>query len=129
MGVALVKTHNYNKAISYYKEAIQQTDNSTLKMALAKLHVLLKQFDKAEIVIKEELETNQKSVDDYLTLQSRTASLLLLANIQEKSGSITTALSTLKEAKECQNRVQKRVPLEQPGKTIFILSSPIKRLF
>lgn len=117
MGVALVKTHNYSKAITYYKEAIQLTDSSALKMDLAKLHILLKQFDKAEAVIKEELESNKKSGDDdYIALQSRTSSLLLLARIQEKSGNITLALSTLKEAKECQNRVQKRVPIEQPGK-------------
>lgn len=117
MGIALVKTHNFKKAVNFYQEAIKLTENSDLKMDLAKLHILLKEFDKAEIVIKEELESNRKAGDeDFLVLQSRTKSLLLLSDIQEKSGNITQALSTLKEAKDCQNRVQKQVPLEQPGK-------------
>lgn len=120
MGMALVKTHQFSKAVTYYKDAIKLTNNSDLKIDLTNLYMKLKQFDKAEIIIKEELDCNKKSGDDdFINLQSRTKSLLLLAKIQEQSSNIKNALSTLKEARECQGRLEKRVTLEQPGKIFF----------
>lgn len=123
MGIALVKTHQYSKAINYYKEAIKLTDSSDLKIDLANLYMKLKQYDKAEAVMQEELECNRNSgTEDFITLQFRCKSLLLLSKVQEKSDNIKGALLTLKEAKDCQNRLQKRMPLEQPGIVIVIYS-------
>lgn len=46
-------------------------------------------------------------------LQTRTKQLLLLARIREKSGHLSSSLSTLKEARDNQYRLQKRVSIEQ----------------
>lgn len=46
-------------------------------------------------------------------LQTRTKQLLLLARIREKAGHLNSALSTLKEARDNQHRLQKRISLEQ----------------
>lgn len=48
-------------------------------------------------------------------LQTRTKQLLLLARIREKSGYLNSSLSTLKEARDNQYRLQKRISLEQTG--------------
>lgn len=48
-------------------------------------------------------------------LQTRTKQLLLLARIREKAGQLTASLSTLKEARDNQFRLQKRISLEQSG--------------
>lgn len=48
-------------------------------------------------------------------LQTRTKQLLLLARIREKAGRLTESLSTLKEARDNQFRLQKRISLEQSG--------------
>lgn len=46
-------------------------------------------------------------------LQTRTKQLLLLARIREKSGHLNSSLSTLKEARDNQYRLQKRIVIEQ----------------
>lgn len=45
-------------------------------------------------------------------LQTRTKQLLLLARIREKAGLINSSISTLKEARDNQYRVQKRLIIE-----------------
>lgn len=46
-------------------------------------------------------------------LQVRTKQLLLLARIREKAGNLNSSLSTLKEARDNQYRVQKRISIDQ----------------
>lgn len=55
MGRALVRTHQYTKAISYYREAVQQPGCRDLKLDMADLLMKLKQFGKAEEILLEEL--------------------------------------------------------------------------
>uniref|UniRef100_T1GGC8 Tetratricopeptide repeat protein 21A/21B fourth ARM domain-containing protein n=1 Tax=Megaselia scalaris TaxID=36166 RepID=T1GGC8_MEGSC len=52
---------------------------------------------------------------DSSALQIRTKQLLLLARVREKSGNIPGSLNTLKEARENQYKLQKRISIEQPG--------------
>lgn len=60
MGTALIKTHHYSKAVSYYKEAVKREGCRDLKLDLAELFMKLKQFDKAEDTLKEELNGKKK---------------------------------------------------------------------
>lgn len=60
LGRAYVKTHQYAKAIKYYKEAIENPDNFALKLDLAELYLKLKQFTNAEQTLMEEIETAKK---------------------------------------------------------------------
>ena len=53
MGQALQKTHQYGKAINYYKEAVKNEDNNNLRYDMAELQMKLKQFEKAERTISQ----------------------------------------------------------------------------
>lgn len=112
LGRAYVKTHQYKKAISYYKDAIMVPENYQLKLDLAELYLKLKQYTNAEQIIIEDIEKNQRHDDDMQKLQTRTKLLLLLARVREKSGNINSSLSTLKEARDNQHRVQQRINID-----------------
>lgn len=113
LGRAYVKTHQYKKAISYYKEVITMPENYQLKLDLAELYLKLKQYSNAEQILIEDIENNQRSDDDLTKLQTRTKLLLLLARVREKSGNIQSSLTTLKEARDNQYRIQQRINLDQ----------------
>lgn len=63
MGKALVKTHQYSKAISYYKEATTQEGCGDLKLDMAELFMKMKQFDKAEATLAQELQVKFSVAD------------------------------------------------------------------
>lgn len=113
LGRAYVKTHQYKKAISYYKDAIIIPDNYTLKLDLAELYLKLKQYSNAEQILIEDIESNQKDAEDLSMLQMRTKLLLLLARVRERSGNISSSLTTLKDARDNQYRIQRRINLDQ----------------
>ncbi|XP_029176908.1 tetratricopeptide repeat protein 21B-like [Nylanderia fulva] len=110
MGKALVKAHQYAKAISYYKDIVKQNNCGALKLDLAKLYMKMKQYDKAEATLVQELQ-DKRSDSDMLSLETRGQELLLLAKVREKSGNIKGALLTLKEAKENQHRYIQRLAI------------------
>ncbi|XP_068085087.1 tetratricopeptide repeat protein 21B-like [Anabrus simplex] len=111
MGRALVKTHQYGKAINYYKEAIRGEDNGDLKLDMSELFMKLGQHDKAEKTLSQELES-KSDISDVTGLIARSRVLLLLAKVREKSGNIQAALDTLKEAHDNQSRILKRASLD-----------------
>lgn len=114
LGRSYVKTHQYKKAIAYYKEAIMSSENYALKLDLAELYLKLKQYNNAEQIILEDIETNQRYDDDDLPkLQTKTKLLLLLARVREKAGNISSSLTTLKEARDNQHRIQQRLSADQ----------------
>jgi tetratricopeptide repeat protein 21B len=113
LGRAYVKTHQYKKAISYYKDAIMVPENYQLKLDLAELYLKLKQYANAEQIILEDIESNQKYDDDLSKLQTRTKLLLLLSRVREKSGNINGSLASLKDARDNQHRIQQRLSLDQ----------------
>lgn len=112
LGRSFVKTHQYKKAISYYKDAIMAPENYQLKLDLAELYLKLKQYSNAEQIILEDIESNQKHDDDLSKLQTRTKLLLLLSRVREKSGNINSSLTSLKEARDNQFRIQQRLSLD-----------------
>ncbi len=57
LGRAYVKTHQYAKAINYYKEAVLNADHSSLKLDLSELYLKLKQYANAEQTLISEIET------------------------------------------------------------------------
>lgn len=56
LGKALVKTHQYTKAINYYRDAMKQDNFKGLKLDLVKLFMTMKQYDKAEATLVQELQ-------------------------------------------------------------------------
>ncbi|XP_054015603.1 tetratricopeptide repeat protein 21B-like [Hylaeus anthracinus] len=112
LGKALVKTHQYTKAINYYWDAMKQENFKGLKLDLAKLFMTMKQYDKAESTLVQELQDGRRD-SDVQSLEVRGQLLLLLAKTREKADNIKGALSALKEAKENQHRYMQR--LTGPG--------------
>ena len=55
IGQALIKSHHYNKAISYYLAALKSGHQNLLRYDLAELYNKLNQIDNAEKIISEAL--------------------------------------------------------------------------
>lgn len=108
LGKALVKTHQYTKAINYYRDAMKQDNFKGLKLDLVKLFMTMKQYDKAEATLVQELQDGRRD-SNVQSLEVRGQLLLLLAKTREKADNIKGALSALKEAKENQHRYIQRL--------------------
>lgn len=71
LGRAYVKTHQYNKAIAYYKEATMHDKNLSMKLDLAELFLKLKQFSNAEQTLIEDIESSNRYKEINLILKNR----------------------------------------------------------
>ncbi|XP_050699357.1 tetratricopeptide repeat protein 21B-like [Eriocheir sinensis] len=114
MGVALVKTHQYGKAINYYKEAIKTGSSNQLRYDLAELQMRLKQYDKAEKAITQALEVESHNPTNLSTMLSQAKLLNLLAKVHERNSNYEQALATLSKGKEVQVKVLRRAQVELP---------------
>ncbi|CAH3021819.1 unnamed protein product [Porites evermanni] len=112
IGQALVKTHHYGKAINYYEAALKSGQQNFLRYDLAELYLKLKNYDKADKVIKSALE--QEKANDLPSLMEEARLLKLQAQVYQRSGNTEETLKTLTRAKEVQTRVLRRVGVEQP---------------
>ncbi|KAF7266424.1 hypothetical protein GWI33_020255 [Rhynchophorus ferrugineus] len=118
MGQALVETHYFNRAVEYYKKAIKDSNSIELKLQLSELYLNLKEYEKGELLLLNELEENTWKTSEELTeLKSNAELYQLLAQLQEKSGNFTYAVKSLKDAMDCQIRVKKRISLDHNGDT------------
>uniref|UniRef100_A0A8C2CP45 Tetratricopeptide repeat domain 21B n=1 Tax=Cyprinus carpio TaxID=7962 RepID=A0A8C2CP45_CYPCA len=97
IGKALVKTHNYVKAINYYEAALKSGQQNFLRYDLADLLMKLRQYERCEKVLQE-----------ALTHDPDCRYLVLLAKVQSKVNKNDEALL------DVQAKVLKRVQLEQP---------------
>merc|ERR1719239_679559 len=111
IGQALVKTHNYGKAINYYEASLKSGGQASLRYDLAELLLRLRQFDKAEKVLKQALEQDGQDLE---TMMEHTRYLLLLAQVYGKVDRTEDSQTTLNRAREMQAKVLKRVQVEQP---------------
>ncbi|XP_069472384.1 tetratricopeptide repeat protein 21B [Ambystoma mexicanum] len=112
IGKALIKTHNYSKAINYYEAALKTGQQSFLRYDLAELLLKLKQYDKAENVLQEALEHDP--VNELSALIDDGRYQVLLAKIYSKMEKTDEAILSLQRARELQARVLKRAQMEQP---------------
>uniref|UniRef100_A0A1A9ZZ57 Tetratricopeptide repeat protein 21B n=1 Tax=Glossina pallidipes TaxID=7398 RepID=A0A1A9ZZ57_GLOPL len=118
LGRAYVKSHQYNKAIAFYQQALCTENHTGLKLNLAELYLKLKQFKNAQMTLEEPEDGSHGSHVDFLDidgLQLRTKQLLLLARVHEKAGNTSLSLQTLKAARDNQDIVQKRISVGQSG--------------
>ncbi|GCC22011.1 hypothetical protein chiPu_0000395 [Chiloscyllium punctatum] len=111
IGKALVKTHNYNKAINYYEAALNTGQQNFLRYDLAELLLKLRQYEKAEKILLQSLEHDY--VSDLQALMEDARYLMLLAKIYSKKEKKDDAILALQRAREVQAQVLKRVQLEQ----------------
>ena len=130
MGQALQKTHQYGKALNYYKEAVKDEDNNNLRYDMAELQMRLKTYDRAEKTIQAALEL-ENSGNDLNSLIMQAKFQTLLAKVYEKSNNLDMSIQTLgqvrtrkcretfvirksTQAKLLRSRILKRVQVEQP---------------
>uniref|UniRef100_A0A8C3RN42 Tetratricopeptide repeat protein 21B n=1 Tax=Chelydra serpentina TaxID=8475 RepID=A0A8C3RN42_CHESE len=102
IGKALIKTHNYSKAISYYEAALKNGQQKILCYDLAELLLKLRQYEKAEKVLQQALDHEPDGRYQ-----------VLLAKIYSKMEKTDEAIVSLQQARELQARVLKRVQIEQ----------------
>ncbi len=107
MGKSLQRTHQYGKAINYYKEAVKGEDhNAALRYDLAELQMRLKQYEKAERTVAQALERVESDLETEARFKA------LLADVQERAGDSTSALHTLEAVKEARARILKRAQVD-----------------
>ncbi|KFQ72482.1 Tetratricopeptide repeat protein 21B, partial [Phaethon lepturus] len=111
IGKALIKTHNYVKAISYYEAALRSGHQNFLCYDLAELLMKLKQYEKAEKVLQQALD--HEPVNELSSLMEDGRYQVLLAKIYSKMEKIDEAIVSLQQARELQARVLKRAQIEQ----------------
>ncbi|XP_012885344.1 PREDICTED: tetratricopeptide repeat protein 21B isoform X1 [Dipodomys ordii] len=112
IGKALVKTHNYFKAITYYEAALKSGQQNYLCYDLAELLLKLKWYEKAEKVLQHAL--SHEPVNELSTLMEDGRSQVLLAKVYSKMERPGEAVISLQQARELQTRILKRVQMEQP---------------
>uniref|UniRef100_A0A673CVP2 Tetratricopeptide repeat domain 21B n=1 Tax=Sphaeramia orbicularis TaxID=375764 RepID=A0A673CVP2_9TELE len=112
IGKALVKTHNYVKAINYYEAALKTEQQNFLRYDLAELLLKMKQYERCEKVLNDAL--SHDPVNELPGLSDDCRYLVLLAKVQNKVDKNEEALLSLQKARDVQAKVLKRVQLEQP---------------
>ncbi|XP_001096248.2 tetratricopeptide repeat protein 21B isoform X1 [Macaca mulatta] len=112
MGKALIKTHNYSMAITYYETALKSGQKNYLCYDLAELLLKLKWYDKAEKVLQHALA--HEPVNELSALMEDGRCQVLLAKVYSKMERPGDAITALQQARELQARVLKRVLMEQP---------------
>lgn len=112
IGKALVKTHNYVKAITYYEAALKTEQQNFLRYDLAELLMKMKQYERCERVLHDALA--HEPANELPALSDNCRYLVLLAKVQTKQEKNEQALHSLQKARDVQAKVLKRVQLEQP---------------
>ncbi|KAL3234174.1 hypothetical protein MRX96_022693 [Rhipicephalus microplus] len=82
IGQALIKTHQFERAITYYKAAIKSGGQPQMKYDLAELLAKIKRYQDAEDAINAALGTLQKE-PDLTSLQWESKFYLLLAQVHQ----------------------------------------------
>ncbi|KAM9669880.1 tetratricopeptide repeat protein 21B isoform 2-T2 [Dama dama] len=95
IGKALVKTHNYSKAITYYEAALKSGQQNYLCYDLAELLLKLKWYDKAEKVLQHALA--HEPVNELSALMEDGRSQVLLAKVYSKMDRPDDAVTSLQQ--------------------------------
>ncbi|RDD45285.1 Tetratricopeptide repeat protein 21B [Trichoplax sp. H2] len=113
IGQALFKTHQYIKAVNYYETAIKSNNQTSLRMELAELYLKLKQYEKAVSTITAVVK-QEKTSHDINSLMEEAKSVMLLAQIYERVNMPKQSLEALHKCLDAQEKILKRVGVEQP---------------
>jgi tetratricopeptide repeat protein 21B len=112
IGQALIKSHHYNKAISYYSAALKSGHQNLLRFDLAELYTKLNQLENAEKIIQEALSDTQSTDPEYLAMQAKC--YVLSFEINQKRNKTDQIVASLDKAKECQLKAIKRAQIDNP---------------
>ncbi|CAI9719675.1 repeat 21B-like [Octopus vulgaris] len=113
IGKALVKTHQYGKAVTYYEAAIRSGNQSQFCIDLAELQFRLKQYDKSEKILKHVLEEDIL-YSDLDTMIVHANCMALLARLYQQIHCNEAAMLYFSKAKDLQIKIYQRIQTEQP---------------
>ncbi|KAJ3030267.1 UNVERIFIED_CONTAM: Tetratricopeptide repeat protein 21B [Siphonaria sp. JEL0065] len=105
IGKALVKTHDYARAISYYETALGKNspNASSLRFDLAELYFKLKNYEDVERTVVEALDHPRS--DDSTVMSLDVKLNLLAAKACRASGKYEKAISSFTKARDIQLRI------------------------
>ncbi|KAJ0178912.1 hypothetical protein K1T71_005687 [Dendrolimus kikuchii] len=116
LGLALVKMHEYDKAIQHYENSIKMLNDDDLKFEYLELLTKLKQYDKVDSTISFDLNQLYNKGKDITALKRRVRLLLIQAKSRElKSPTAGNVHLILAEARDLQTAVVKRIDIESKG--------------
>lgn len=111
IGSALIKTHDYKKAINYYEAAVNG-DQPNMRGDLAELYIKLGNYAKCEKVLNAALD--HEPSEDLAVMQADVRYYTLFAKMHKASGDLAKAQLVLVKARDAQARVLTRTATEQP---------------
>lgn len=103
VGQALIKTHNYNKAVIYYETALKSETQQFLRLDLAELFLKLRQFEKAEKTIKVALDLSADEAE-LTPMVERVKFMQLLSKVYIEAKQLDKAIVVLSGASELQSK-------------------------
>ncbi|CAM9312824.1 unnamed protein product [Choristocarpus tenellus] len=107
VGRALVSTHDYRRAVDYYRKALRGAPRSmVLRHDLARLCLKLRRYEDAIGVLEEAVLDDPSDLDSMV---SDVQTLLLAAEVQQAAELTEQAESSLSAAKDLQSSVLDRV--------------------
>ncbi|XP_048479226.1 tetratricopeptide repeat protein 21B [Plutella xylostella] len=116
LGAALVKMHEYDRAIQHYEQAVEAVGDEELMFEFLGVLIKLKQYDKADATISEELNQPQNKEKDMNTLKRRVKFLDIQAKVRElKNPTAGNTTLILTEAKDIQTAIVKRIEIDARG--------------
>ena len=82
VGKALVMTHDYNRAIKYYEDTLEEDKNLLdLRSDLAELYIKLKAYEDSKRVLIDALKYLKEKKDDIDVRSKHVSYLLLMAKV------------------------------------------------
>lgn len=111
IGQALIKSHQYTKAINYYLTALKSGNIVLLRYDLAELYNKLNQLDNAEKIISDAL-SDKSSDSEYLGMVAKC--YFLAYDINLKRNRLELLTQSLEKAKDFQLKAIKRAQVDNP---------------
>ncbi|KAK3551904.1 hypothetical protein QTP70_031550 [Hemibagrus guttatus] len=110
IGQALVRTHQYDKAINYYETALNTSIKESVCLELAELLLKLKQSERAEKIIQKALD-HEDSTDLTTMINDVKFSRMLVKILKARN---EQCLEKIQQISEVQQKIMRRLPFEQP---------------
>uniref|UniRef100_A0AAR2IPM8 Tetratricopeptide repeat domain 21B n=1 Tax=Pygocentrus nattereri TaxID=42514 RepID=A0AAR2IPM8_PYGNA len=112
IGQALVRTHQYDKAVNYYETALSTSMQNSVCLELAELLLKLKRFERAQQILEKALDHEDST--NLSTMMNDVAFLRILVKVMHAKNE--PCLDKLQQIYELQQKIVRRLSFEQPEK-------------
>ncbi|XP_036445416.1 tetratricopeptide repeat protein 21B [Colossoma macropomum] len=112
IGQALVRTHQYDKAVNYYETALSTSMQDSVCLELAELLLKLRRFERAQQILEKALDHEDSA--NLSTMINDVAFLRMLVKVMHAKNE--PCLDKLQQIYELQQKIVRRLSFEQPEK-------------